>query len=172
MGMCNLSWPATRPTVPAQLARRRVAVRTALIRLPRHRPASTGLATCLLFISILYGMLDGEASAASGYVCPVDDATQAFVISVVVAPDDVPADHAGLFLVAGVVGAVHLVIPTSDRNPARIRPTCVLEAERGRDVASYLIAGPKDPPVRITGARPGTARGDQSPHARRPRYRK
>jgi hypothetical protein len=25
---------------------------------------------------------------------------------VVVAPDDVPADHAGLFLVAGVVGAV------------------------------------------------------------------
>jgi hypothetical protein len=24
----------------------------------------------------------------------------------VVAPDDVPADHAGLFLVAGVVGAV------------------------------------------------------------------
>lgn len=52
--------------MPAQLARRRVAVRTALTRLPRHRPASTGLTTCLLFISILYGILHGEASAASG----------------------------------------------------------------------------------------------------------
>ena len=45
-------------------------------------------------------------SAASGSVCPVDDAAEAFVEGVVVAPDDVPADHAGLFLVAGVVGAV------------------------------------------------------------------
>ena len=46
------------------------------------------------------------ASAASGYVCPVDDAAESFVVGVVVAPDDVPADHAGLFLVAGVIGAV------------------------------------------------------------------
>jgi hypothetical protein len=30
---------------------------------------------------------------------------------VVVAPDDVPADHAGLFLVAGVVGAVESEVP-------------------------------------------------------------
>ena len=47
-----------------------------------------------------------QASASSGYVCPVDDAAEAFVVGVVVAPDDVPADHAGLFVVAGVVGAV------------------------------------------------------------------
>jgi hypothetical protein len=30
---------------------------------------------------------------------------------VVVAPDDVPADHAGLFVVAGVVGAVEGEVP-------------------------------------------------------------
>jgi hypothetical protein len=30
---------------------------------------------------------------------------------VVVAPDDVPADHAGLFLVAGVVGALQREVP-------------------------------------------------------------
>jgi hypothetical protein len=52
-----------------------------------------------------------ETSAASGYVCPVDDAAELFVVGVVVAPDDVPADHAGLFLVAGVVGAVEREIP-------------------------------------------------------------
>jgi hypothetical protein len=46
------------------------------------------------------------ASAASSYVCPVDDAAESFIVGVVVAPDDVPADHAGLLLVAGVVGAV------------------------------------------------------------------
>src|ERR1700761_551333 len=46
------------------------------------------------------------ASAASGYVCPVDDAAESFVVGVVVAPDDVPADHGGLLLVGGVVGAV------------------------------------------------------------------
>jgi hypothetical protein len=33
---------------------------------------------------------------------------------VVVAPDDVPADHAGLLLVAGVIGAVEGVIPMSE----------------------------------------------------------
>jgi hypothetical protein len=46
------------------------------------------------------------ASAASSYVCPVDDAAEPFVVGVVVAPDDVAADHAGLLAVAGVVGAV------------------------------------------------------------------
>jgi hypothetical protein len=45
-------------------------------------------------------------SAASGYVCPVDDAAESFVVGVVVAPDDIPADHAGLFLVAGMVGSI------------------------------------------------------------------
>jgi hypothetical protein len=51
------------------------------------------------------------ASAASGYVCPVDDAAQAFVVGVVVTPDDVPADHAGLLLVAGVIRAIEREIP-------------------------------------------------------------
>jgi hypothetical protein len=45
-------------------------------------------------------------SAASGYVCPIDDLAESFVVGVVVAPDDVAADHAGLLLVTGVVGAV------------------------------------------------------------------
>ena len=47
-----------------------------------------------------------HTSAASGNVCPVDDAAEPFVVGVVVALDDVPADHAALFLVGGVVGAV------------------------------------------------------------------
>ena len=46
------------------------------------------------------------SSAASSYVCPVDDAAESFIVGVVVPPDDVPADHAGLLLVAGVVGPV------------------------------------------------------------------
>jgi len=50
-------------------------------------------------------------SAASSYVCPVDDAAEPFVVGVVVAPDDVPADHAGLLFVAGVVGAVEREVP-------------------------------------------------------------
>ena len=45
-------------------------------------------------------------SAASSYVRLVDDAAEPFVVGVVVAPDDVPANHAGLFFVAGVVGPV------------------------------------------------------------------
>src|SRR5437763_834972 len=45
-------------------------------------------------------------SAASCNVCPVNDAAESFVVGVVVAPDDVPADHAGLLLVGGVVGPV------------------------------------------------------------------
>jgi hypothetical protein len=51
------------------------------------------------------------ASAASSYVCPVDNPAESFVVGAVVAPDDVPADHAGLLLVAGVVGAVQREIP-------------------------------------------------------------
>jgi hypothetical protein len=42
----------------------------------------------------------------SGYVCPVHDAAEPFIIGVVVAPDEVPADHAALLAVAGVVGPV------------------------------------------------------------------
>jgi hypothetical protein len=52
-----------------------------------------------------------RASAASGYVCPVDDPAESFVVGVVVAPDDVAADHAALFFVAGVVGAVEREVP-------------------------------------------------------------
>ena len=51
------------------------------------------------------------ASAGSSYVCPVDDAAESFVVGVVVAPDDVPADHAGLFFMAGMVGAVQCEVP-------------------------------------------------------------
>ncbi len=50
-------------------------------------------------------------SAASSYVCPVDDTAESFVVGVVVTPDDVPADHAGLLLVADVVGAVQREVP-------------------------------------------------------------
>jgi hypothetical protein len=51
------------------------------------------------------------ANAASGNVRPVDEAAETFVVGVVVAPDDVPADHAGLFFAAGVVGAVQREVP-------------------------------------------------------------
>ena len=57
-------------------------------------------------------------SAVSGYVRPVDDAAQPLVVGVVVAPDDVPADHAGLLLMAGVVGAV-------EREVAQRRELCL-----------------------------------------------
>ena len=70
-----------------------------------NRPLSDGSAT---------GFVSGNrmaASAASSYVCLVDDAAESFVVGVVVAPDDVPADHAGLLLVAGVVGAVQREVP-------------------------------------------------------------
>ena len=55
-------------------------------------------------------MLD-LTSAVSGYVCPVDDASEPFIVGMIVAPDDVPADHSALLLVAGVVGAVEHEIP-------------------------------------------------------------
>src|ERR1700760_4819907 len=67
------------------------------------------------------------ASAASGYVCPVDDAAESFVVGVVVAPDDVPADQAGLLFMAGVVGPVEGEVPQSPGmrfdavQPGRIR---------------------------------------------------
>jgi len=53
----------------------------------------------------------GAASAASSNVCPGDDPAESFVVGVVVAPDDVAADHAALFVVAGVVGAVEGEVP-------------------------------------------------------------
>jgi hypothetical protein len=55
--------------------------------------------------------LAADASAASGYVCPVHDAAEPLVVGVVVAPEDVPADHAGLLLMAGVVSAVQREVP-------------------------------------------------------------
>jgi hypothetical protein len=50
------------------------------------------------------------SSAASSYVCPVDDAAESFVVCVVVAPDDVAADHTGLLSVSGVVGPVERLV--------------------------------------------------------------
>jgi hypothetical protein len=41
----------------------------------------------------------------------VDDAAESFVVGVVVAPDDVAADHLGLIFVGGVVGAVEGEVP-------------------------------------------------------------
>jgi hypothetical protein len=52
------------------------------------------------------GSFTPSTSAVSSYVCPVDDAAEPFVVGVVVPPDDVPADHAGLVFVGGMVGAV------------------------------------------------------------------
>src|SRR5207247_6196745 len=63
---------------------------------------------------------DDSTSAASGNVCPFDDAAEPFVVGVVVAPDDVAADHAGLLLVAGVVGAVEREVP--QRGELRLNP--------------------------------------------------
>ena len=78
----------------------------------------------LLFISLLLfaltirrytsaktGLAPISTSAASGYVCPVDDLAESFVVGVVVAPDDVPADHAGLLFVAGMVGVLEREVP-------------------------------------------------------------
>lgn len=50
-------------------------------------------------------------SVASANVCPVDNASESFVADVIGAPDNIPADHAGLVLVAGVVGAVKGEVP-------------------------------------------------------------
>jgi hypothetical protein len=52
-----------------------------------------------------------NTSAASGYVCPVDDAAEPFIVGVAVAPDDITADHAGLLFKAGVVDAVEREVP-------------------------------------------------------------
>jgi hypothetical protein len=40
-----------------------------------------------------------------------DDAAESLVVGVVVAPDDVAADHAGLLVVGGVAGAVEGEVP-------------------------------------------------------------
>ena len=69
------------------------------------RPRDDGRSVTQVCLKVIAGPLRC-ASAASSYVCPVDDAAESFVVGVVVAPDDVPADHAGLLLVAGVVGPV------------------------------------------------------------------
>ncbi len=48
----------------------------------------------------------GDSSAASGNVCPLHNFTKDLVLGIAVPPGDVAADHAGLFLLAVVVGAV------------------------------------------------------------------
>jgi hypothetical protein len=40
-----------------------------------------------------------------------------FVVGVVVAPDDVPADHAALILVTGVVGTIERKVPEGGTTP-------------------------------------------------------
>jgi hypothetical protein len=45
-------------------------------------------------------------SDASGCLCPVDDFAESAVVGVAVPPGDVAADHAGLLVMTGMVGAV------------------------------------------------------------------
>ena len=52
-----------------------------------------------------------HTSAASGNVRPGDDLAEPLVVGVVVTPDDVAADHAGLLFVGEVVGAVEGEVP-------------------------------------------------------------
>src|SRR5262249_50081728 len=71
------------------------------------------------------------------YVCPVDDAAEPFVVGMVVAPDDVPADHAGLFLVAGVVGGVQREGPPR----GGLRLDAGLPGRIGRGVGGLDVVG-------------------------------
>ena len=67
-----------------------------------------------LAVTAVFDLLSRQTrvtSAASGNVRPGDDAAEAFVVGVVVTPDDVPADHAGLLLVAGVVSVIQREVP-------------------------------------------------------------
>src|SRR6202030_4356500 len=52
------------------------------------------------------GFVYSVAGAVSGCGCPFDDGTQAGVGGVSVPPGDAAADHAVLFAVGGVIGAV------------------------------------------------------------------
>jgi DNA-binding FadR family transcriptional regulator len=62
-------------------------------------------------------------------VCPVDDAAEPLAVGVVVPPDDVPADHAGLLLVGGVVGAVEREVPQRVASRPGYRPGQVVSLE-------------------------------------------
>src|SRR5580704_3994291 len=62
-------------------------------------------------------------------VCPVDDAAEPLVVGVVVPPDDVPTDHAGLLLVGGVVGAVEREVPQRVASRPGYRPGQVVSLE-------------------------------------------
>jgi hypothetical protein len=53
----------------------------------------------------------GGRQSGLGDGCSFDDTAESFVVGVVVAPDDVPADHPGLLGVAGVVGPVQGEVP-------------------------------------------------------------
>jgi hypothetical protein len=46
-----------------------------------------------------------DPNVASGNIRPADDAAEPFAAGVVIAPDDMAADHAGLLLMGGVVTA-------------------------------------------------------------------
>ena len=69
--------------------------------------ASTPGAEDLALCNARYRRVIGSTSAASGNVCPVEDFAEATIVGVAVPPGDVVADHAGLLVVGGVVGAVH-----------------------------------------------------------------
>ena len=86
----------------------------------------------------------GQPSGASGNLCPVDDFAESAVVGVAVPPGDVAADHAGLVVVAGVVGAVQgevaqrLELGLDPVQPRRI----------GRGVGQLDVVGCRPPATR------------------------
>jgi len=76
-----------------------------------HRGAAGNMGDKVLHCRIRLWLMVRRPSAASGNVCRVDEAAEPLVVGVIVARDDVSADHAGLLLVAGVVGAVEREVP-------------------------------------------------------------
>jgi hypothetical protein len=83
-----------------------------------------------------------SSGLASSYVCPGDDAAEPFVIGVVVAPDHVPADHAGLLHMAGVVRAVEREVPQRRRHRGRNRAPEGTAAPRAAHPAAALLRQP------------------------------
>jgi hypothetical protein len=67
---------------------------------------------------------------------PVDDASEPFVVGVVVAPDDLPADHAALLLVDGVVGAVEREVAQG----GELGPRCGFNHDLGEREHVQLVA--------------------------------
>ena len=83
-------------------------------------------------------VLSDTSSAPSGNVCPVDDFAESLVMGVTVPPGEVAADHAALFFVAGVVGAVEGEI--AQRGEVALDPVEV--ARVGRGVGQLDVVGP------------------------------